>query len=280
MDAGDNPELQAKLEELELELEEGDITQKGYQKRRTQLLAQFLGTSSLAEPRGLRIHAPNDSPRRTNEGSRNASLAAPNGSETEGYQRQSIAYSDSPDIPAQSPARISSGRFEPTPNSYQPYSEEIKSELSPNPETRGLTPIDSPNIPRPPIEARESLYLDVGGNPFSPGPSQGSVMSMTSGANYTYNAEHQEGYQEHQPHAYIQSQSGTLMYDQSHGGTMPYDESQGGTMLDAQQVYFSDFAGQQAYDNQPQQHAYAGGMHRYSVSDTFSPTAGVAPPML
>ncbi|KFY84271.1 hypothetical protein V500_09440 [Pseudogymnoascus sp. VKM F-4518 (FW-2643)] len=279
MDGGDNPELRAKLEELELELAEGDITQKGYQKRRTQILSQFLGSSS-AEPRGLRIHAPDDTPRRTNDGSRNASLAAPNGNEADEYQRHSIAYSDSPDIPAQSPARISSGRFEPTPNTYQPYSEEMKSELSPNPETRGMTPTDSPNFPRPPLQAQESLYLDVGGNRFSPGPSQGSAMSMTSGANYTYNAERQEGYQEHQPHGYIQSQTGTMMYDQSHGGTMSYDESQGGTMLDAQQVYFSDFAGQQAYDNQPQQHAYAGGMHRYSVSDTFSPTAGVAPPML
>ncbi|KAF1811818.1 acetyl-CoA synthetase-like protein [Eremomyces bilateralis CBS 781.70] len=38
-----NPELQARLQDLDLDLQEGDITQKGYEKRRSQLLSQYLG---------------------------------------------------------------------------------------------------------------------------------------------------------------------------------------------------------------------------------------------
>ncbi|KAH0368431.1 AMP-binding protein, partial [Aureobasidium melanogenum] len=40
-------ELQAKLRELDHELEEGDITKKGYEKRRTLLLSQFYGNGEL-----------------------------------------------------------------------------------------------------------------------------------------------------------------------------------------------------------------------------------------
>jgi hypothetical protein len=43
----DNPTLIAQLSALDAELEEGDITQKGYQKRRTLLLSQYgLGSDS------------------------------------------------------------------------------------------------------------------------------------------------------------------------------------------------------------------------------------------
>lgn len=49
-------------------------------------------------------------------------------------------------------------------------------------------------------------------------------------------------------------------------------------MLDSQ-AYFSDFAGQQSYDQGPSGE-YGGVAHRYSSSDAFSPTAAMAPPML
>lgn len=46
-----HPELQRKLEQLDQELEEGDITRKGYEKRRTMLLSEYLGPSNgLAPP--------------------------------------------------------------------------------------------------------------------------------------------------------------------------------------------------------------------------------------
>lgn len=105
------------------------------------------------------------------------------------------------------------------------------------------------------------------------------TMTMASGANYAFNVDRQEGYHVQDPAYNIQSQAGTMMYGgQSQGGTMIYDDSRAGTMLDSQQ-YFHDFAGQQAYDQQPAVN-YAGGPHRYSASDAFSPTAGIAPPML
>ncbi|KAJ1303656.1 hypothetical protein OPQ81_008084 [Rhizoctonia solani] len=54
-------------------------------------------------------------------------------------------------------------------------------------------------------------------------------------------------------------------------------DSRTGTLLDSQ-GYFSDFAGQQAYDQMPSEQY--GGPQRYSASDAFSPTAAMAPPML
>ncbi|KAH6998881.1 hypothetical protein BKA56DRAFT_469899 [Ilyonectria sp. MPI-CAGE-AT-0026] len=57
----------------------------------------------------------------------------------------------------------------------------------------------------------------------------------------------------------------------------PYD-GRTTTLLD-NQAYFSDFAGQQHYD-QPQTIEYGAPQQRYSSSDAFSPTAAMAPPML
>ena len=73
--AEDNPELQEKLRELDFELEEGEITQKGYQKRRTLILSQYLAPPGESA-RGLRVHSPDDTAHPSNDGSRAASLAA------------------------------------------------------------------------------------------------------------------------------------------------------------------------------------------------------------
>ncbi|KAF1914553.1 hypothetical protein BDU57DRAFT_297488 [Ampelomyces quisqualis] len=48
--AESNPELQARLRELDHELAEGDITTKGYEKRRTALLSQYLGPEHAQPP--------------------------------------------------------------------------------------------------------------------------------------------------------------------------------------------------------------------------------------
>ncbi|KAL4956795.1 hypothetical protein BDW69DRAFT_68014 [Aspergillus filifer] len=45
--AEEHPQLQSALRDLDKELEEGDITEKGYQKRRTLLLSQYLGSTAL-----------------------------------------------------------------------------------------------------------------------------------------------------------------------------------------------------------------------------------------
>lgn len=69
------PELQEKLRDLDVELEEGEITQKGYQKRRTLILSQYLAPPGESA-RGLRLHSPDDTAHPTNDGSRAASFAA------------------------------------------------------------------------------------------------------------------------------------------------------------------------------------------------------------
>ncbi|KAK5183895.1 hypothetical protein LTR16_010016, partial [Cryomyces antarcticus] len=57
----------------------------------------------------------------------------------------------------------------------------------------------------------------------------------------------------------------------------PGGQSRLSTMLDSQQLYFSDFAGQQM---QEQHRDSYGGPQRYSMGDAFSPSAGIPPPML
>lgn len=75
--AEDSPELQEKLRQLDSELADGDITEKGYQKRRTLILSQFLTPTHLEQAqRGLRVHSPDDSLHPSNHGSRSASFAA------------------------------------------------------------------------------------------------------------------------------------------------------------------------------------------------------------
>lgn len=88
--AEDNPELQEKLRELDEELEEGEITQKGYQKRRTLILSQFLAPTEVERAqRGLRVHSPDDTAHPSNDGSRSASFAALNARSNNGsFQSQ------------------------------------------------------------------------------------------------------------------------------------------------------------------------------------------------
>ncbi|KAI4114403.1 MAG: hypothetical protein LQ345_004807 [Seirophora villosa] len=75
--AEDNPDLQEKLKQLDSELADGDITEKGYQKRRTLILSQYLTPTHIEQAqRGLRVHSPDDTAHPSNDGSRSASFAA------------------------------------------------------------------------------------------------------------------------------------------------------------------------------------------------------------
>ena len=60
-----HPQLQIKLQELDQELQDGEITAKGYQKRRTLLFDQFGAPTTPQQqsfqPGGLRLHNPDDS---------------------------------------------------------------------------------------------------------------------------------------------------------------------------------------------------------------------------
>ncbi|KAH8738133.1 hypothetical protein BGZ61DRAFT_339125 [Ilyonectria robusta] len=78
-------------------------------------------------------------------------------------------------------------------------------------------------------------------------------------------------------YAFKPEQQGAYVGPQQQQQQQPYD-GRTTTLLD-NQAYFSDFAGQQHYD-QPQTIEYGAPQQRYSSSDAFSPTAAMAPPML
>ncbi|KAM5365343.1 hypothetical protein ACJZ2D_011059 [Fusarium nematophilum] len=238
-----NPELQGKLHELDRELEEGDITQKGYQKRRTQLFSQFLGSpppqiAALAEPQsGLRIHSPDDSNHPSGDGHRAAAFAA--------LGSGSGPVPDSPDSPVYRPVSAYGAQ----PGAQPPPDHPPASLLRPG----------GPMAGGPAGAHRDSLFLSP--SHTEPETRSGTMMS----GDYAFRPE-QQG-------AYVDPQQQQQQYQQQ----QPYD-GRTTTLLDSQ-GYFSDFAGQQHYE-QGQTVEYGAPQQRYSSSDAFSPTAAMAPPML
>ncbi|CAN8097609.1 unnamed protein product [Discula destructiva] len=234
------PDLLEKLEELERELEEGDITEKGFQKRRTQLLSHYEPISTGPQS-GLRIHSADSSSHpSSHDGTRAGALAALNANSpaTSPPSGAGMAHSP-PDSRAQSPF-----------SQQAPSPFGLPSDQHP---ARLLAPGGTFADSRPGMQQRDSLFLmpgqDLEGSMRSP--------TMTSG-DYAFNPERHGG-------GYGEQPDRRNTYD-----------SRTGTLLDSQ-GYFSDFAGQQAYDHMPEEY---GGGHRYSGTDAFSPTAAMAPPML
>ncbi|KAI1488759.1 acyl-CoA ligase [Biscogniauxia mediterranea] len=236
-------DLQERLAELERELKEGDITEKGFQKRRTQLLSQYYDPGNLPEALNHLKLQSSDEPYNTGDGHRGAALAA---------------------LSATNPDPISS--YSPTitsPVDWRPQSSGPPgSSQSHGPEQ--IAGILRPGGPmaetRPALNQRDSLFL---------GPSNFAQQHMDSdpptrsgtmvSGDYAFKPEHQGGYAQHPQNVY---------------------DGRTGTMMDSQ-GYFSDFAGQQAYDQGSGPGGeYGGGVQRYSSSDAFSPTAAMAPPML
>ena len=123
----------------------------------------------------------------------------------------------------------------------------------------GLLRPGGPIAERPTIPNRDSLFLIPGSND---GPSRSGT--MVSG-DYAFNPEQHGAYpdqrQQYPPPNAYDSRTATL------------SDSQG---------FFSDFAGQQHYDQgqNPEHNEYGAPQQRYSLNDPFSPTVAVAPPML
>ncbi|PNP54091.1 hypothetical protein THARTR1_05298 [Trichoderma harzianum] len=242
-----NPELRARLAELDRELEEGDITEKGYQKRRTMLLSQFAHHQAAPAPvppqsrSGLSIHSPENSTHPSSDGRRasvmtSTSVGGGYGGgygAGGGYHDQSNNYGDYTQRPDSSYAA-------PPPGSSYGLS---------NPSPADLLRPGRPMTDNAVIAQRDSLFLPGGGN--DPPTRSGTMVS----GDYAFNPDQHGAYAEsyHQP-----------------------DDGRTRTLLD-NQAYFSDFAGQQHYE-QNQMGDYGGGP-RYS-GDAFSPTAAMAPPML
>ncbi|TPX13825.1 uncharacterized protein E0L32_005769 [Thyridium curvatum] len=254
-----SPELRDKLEELDRELEvriflstqsrtpftlgssSGDLQRmRLYQKRRTQLLSQFGSPAGYQGPLG--IHSPDSATYSSSDGHRAGALAALQASNSDhgsGSNYSPTGVQSPTDRRPQSP--YGSGDY----GSSQP----------PNPAAL-LAPGGPLADHRPSLRAHESLFLGPGaGQGNMTDPSRSGTMVSTD---YAFNPEHHGDYMEQQPQAQYDSRTGTML------------DSTG---------YFSDFAGQQAYDQMPRGE-YGAPQQRYSATDAFSPTAAMAPPML
>ncbi|CAG8028317.1 unnamed protein product [Penicillium olsonii] len=278
--AEESPELQAALRSLDKELEEGDITEKGYQKRRTVLLSQYFGpnkpleisphatagydpsptSSTMAPPAILNVRPP------TAESSIPGVSSPTYAGDYNDHYSGSLGYDHGPGID-QSQQRRPSG----------PLGGDGAGMLQASAHDRmpSSSSYDSLFLPRPP----------VAGPPGQDGSRTATLMSQ----NYAFNPNSQPEYvsqpefdqpeyaqAEYPPNEYAQPEfadDGMGYYDPASGG--PTRQS---TMLDSQQGYFSDFAGQQHDDYRD---SYGGGFHRYSQSgEAFSPTANMAPPLM
>ena len=220
MMAEDNPELQQKLNELDRELAEGDITEKGYQKRRTLLLSQFLAPATGGQQhRGLRIHSVEDTAHPSQVESRLTSFATAHPPSAE--LNSTNGQKDHGGLSVRNPTQ-----------EYQAYGSGLR-DVSRSDGTSGYA-------------STQDKTADT----------------IATEPEYAFKPDN-EGYDDFE-------QTGAY-------GSAGSEETRQSTMLESQQNYFSDFAGHQ---NENQRDSYGGGPHRYSTTDTFSPTAAMAPPIL
>lgn len=249
----DNPELQAQLAQLDLELEDGDITKKGWEKRRTLILSQYLTPQQLA---GAGIAADQNSLYSAAEGSAHGRVASygsiPAGPFTQDY--------------------TSYGGGDGYHNQYNP--DEHPRPVTPGYDASGGPPSQVQRFQeqqlgmRPPPhqhtqhQRQPSLGVQQpsgqGSRPGSRGSRYSSNNGTMVGSDYAFNPESKtpgQGWG-------APSEAGSRM----------------STMLDSQQGYFSDFAGQQMEDQRPRE-SY-GGPQRYSMGEAFSPTAMAPPPLM
>ena len=218
-----NPELQVRLHELDQELEDGEITAKGYQKRRTLLFSQYGADQMLQQQQtgGLRLHNPDDSVHpASSDASRTGTMAtrmtAPGQSLSGGtmYDSGSSGYLG--------------GYGQPEPGRLQVR-----------------------NVSQPTTYSAQTTRQSD--NSYPPSFDTSSSPTMNS-ANYAFNPANEAGYNPEDTISPVTRQS---------------------TMVD--QGMFQDFTGQQHGGKQDQVY---GGPQRYSLNDTFSPSAAIPPPPL
>lgn len=241
-----NLELRAQLRRLDQELEDGDITQKGYEKRRSMLMNRYLGSTAPE----VVLDSAEDGMYRASDASRSASLAALSGHSPSplgsfsGHDGGRSASPRSPiplslRVPTSQPAEVYQDRSVTPPSQVGRFQEK---QLGVRSKGRQSS-IGSDQI--------SSIYYP----PSSTGVGDQSRTSTMARTDYAFNPASQG----------IQADA------QPVGG----QESRMSTMLDSQQGYFSDFAGEQG----PEQFRDSyGGPQRYSVGDALSPTVGGVPP--
>ncbi|KAF2726371.1 AMP-binding protein [Polychaeton citri CBS 116435] len=254
--AEDNPELQDRLHELDQELEDGDITRKGYEKRRTMILSQYF-VPQMGESQGigaLRIHnADPDPDPDARPGSYGSIVAGPYGASggVAGGAGDGVGYSSSA-----RGATAGGGQ-----HGYLGQGTEYHVQ-PPTPGYEAGPPSHATRFQEQQMGMRKGSYGFPDPSPPNTRPvSQGSM----GNSDYAFN-----------PAADNRHMS--MRYDQQ-AGFPAGDMSRQSTMMDSQ-GYFSDFAGQQhaeTMSHRPRE-SY-GGPQRYSGGEAFSPTAGIPPPL-
>ncbi|OIW33025.1 acyl-CoA ligase [Coniochaeta ligniaria NRRL 30616] len=201
--AGLSPDLEEKLHELEKELEEGDITEKGYQKRRTQLLSVY-GLNAIPPPSrsGLRIHSPDSTTHPSADGHRAATLAALNANSSP--TDMGNPYSPATKAP---------------PTDYRPES----SYTQPDPASL-LAPGGPMADHRPPMRQNDSLFLAPAPQ-ADPSTRSGTMVS----GDYAFNPEQHGGHYMEQSQNPYDSRTGTLLDSQGYfsdfaGQQQAYDQ--------------------------------------------------------
>ncbi|KAI9932111.1 hypothetical protein ASPWEDRAFT_40056 [Aspergillus wentii DTO 134E9] len=252
--AEDNPELQAALRGLDREFEEGDITEKGYQKRRTVLLSSFFGPNMALD---VNSH---------NSGGQSSSLSSSsNVPQAILNVRPPTAESTSQGMSAQAYADEHERMHG---NGSFGFDRRVSGDTQASMEDHGSAYYGRENAMLQPHERMPSsssydslLFLPKSQQaPAAPeDPRTATLLSQ----NYAFSPG--------MPQEYMEDPMGG--YDMPPGAI-----TRQSTMLDSQQGFFSDFAGQQHDDYRD---SYGGGgFHRYSQSDAFSPTANMAPPLI
>jgi len=246
--AEQNPALHARLQQLDHELEEGDITQKGYEKRRTQILSQYLSREQL-EQAGINL---NDGQSLYSADSSAHARGASYGSIPAGpFTQDYSTYNNQPYAQQQQyvdgQSQIYGQGYDAGPPSHAARFQEQQLGIRPS----------QPQLRQPSLGGAAPGGL----RPTTPGssrpPSQGSRYSSGNGtmvnSDYAFN-----------PDA-----NSAMAYDAA---------SRRSTMMMDQQGYFSDFTQQQMADHKPRE-SY-GGPQRYSTGEAFSPTALIPPPLM
>lgn len=260
----DNPELQARLQALDNELEDGDITRKGYEKRRTMILSQYLGPGA-SEEGGLRVR---NSDRDSLVLHPSGGSGSNGGSGVDGPGNHARSYSDIIPGPYTDDASENpgSGRGE---DEYTLGNGSAGIRIQPpTPGYEAGAPSGVQRFQEQQLgmhRDRQSSYGSMGapppsaaGRPMSQG-SQYSASNTMVNSDYAFNPDNRS----------VGEQQG---WASPAGGN-----SRMSTMLGDSQGYFSDFAGAQLMDDRPRE-SY-GGPQRYSVGEAFSPTAAIPPPL-
>ncbi|KAK3678804.1 hypothetical protein LTR78_001257 [Recurvomyces mirabilis] len=260
------PELQAKLQQLDHELEEGDITRKGYEKRRTMIMSQFMSPQQIGQlTEGLRVHNAETSSYGRGRGGNNGSEMEDGGygDFTAGpYAQQGYDPSMSPGSDGQrDPYTLGHGGGGAPAFSLQPA-------------TPGFGDMGPPSQVQRFQEQQLGMHRERQTSYGSYGGVAGSGRPQSAGSQYSSN----NGTMVNSDYAFNPDNKPQDQQQHQQGWTSPDGgDSRRSTMLGDSQGYFSDFTATQMMDDRAQD-SY-GGPQRYSAGEAFSPTAAIPPPL-